>query len=74
MTKEAEQIAALIAGLRKSACDIDKQRHQADAALRGALDVRRTNLMATISALEDRLSAIQGLIRLDRPYVAHRMH
>ena len=29
---------------------------------------------ATITALEDRLSAIQGLIRLDRPYVAHRMH
>jgi hypothetical protein len=74
MTKEAERIAALIAGLRKSARDIDQQRQQADVALRATLDVRRSNLMATISALEDRVSAIQGLIRLDRPYVAHRMH
>ena len=74
MTKEAKQITALIAGLRKSARDIDKHRRHADVALKGALDVRRTNLMATIGALEDRVSAIQGLIRLDRPYVAHRMH
>jgi hypothetical protein len=74
MTKEAEQIAALIASLRKSAHDIDQQRQQADIASRRALDVRRDNLMATITALEDRVSAIQGLIRLDRPYVAHRMH
>jgi chromosome segregation ATPase len=74
MTKEAEQIKALIASLRKSARDIDKQRQQADAAVRAALDARRNNLMATISALEDRVSAIQGLIKLDRPYKAHRMH
>jgi hypothetical protein len=74
MTKEAEQITALIASLRKSARDIDQQRQQVDVALRGALDVRHTNLMATITALEDRVSAIEGLIRLDRPYVAHRMH
>jgi hypothetical protein len=73
MTKEAEQITALIASLRKSARDIDKQRRQADVVLRRALDVRRNNLMATITALEDRVSAIQGLIRLDRPYVAYRM-
>ncbi len=74
MTKEAEQITALIASLRKSARDIDKQRQQADVALRRALDLRHNNLMATIRGLEDRVSAIQGLIRLDRPYVAHRMH
>ncbi|KRQ96087.1 hypothetical protein CQ10_06225 [Bradyrhizobium valentinum] len=74
MTKEAEQITALIASLRKSARDIDKERQQADVALRGALDVRRNNLMVTIAALEDRVSAIQGLIKLDRPYVRHRMH
>jgi hypothetical protein len=74
MTKEAEQITALIASLRWSAHDIDQQRQQVDGALRGALDARHTNLMATITALEDRVSAIQGLIRLDRPYVAHRMH
>ena len=74
MTKEAEQITALIASLRRSARDIDQQRQQVDVALRCALDTRRTNLMATITALEDRVSAIQGLIRLDRPYVAHRMH
>jgi hypothetical protein len=74
MTKEAEQITALIASLRKSARDIEQQRQQADVALSCALDARHTNLMATITALEDRVSAIQGLIRLDRPYVAHRMH
>ena len=74
MTREAKQITALIAGLRRSARDIDQQRQQVDVALRPALDVRRTNLMATITALEDRVSALQGLIRLDRPYVAHRMH
>ncbi|MDE5451854.1 hypothetical protein GWE18_03045 [Bradyrhizobium sp. CSA112] len=74
MTKEAEQITALIASLRKSVRDIDKERQQADVALRGALDVRRNNLMVTIAALEDRVSAIQGLIKLDRPYVGHRMH
>jgi hypothetical protein len=74
MTKEAKQITTLIASLRRSALDIDQQRLQADVALRGALDVRRTNLMDTISALEDRVSAIRGLIRLDRPYLAHRMH
>jgi hypothetical protein len=74
MTKEAEQITALIASLRKSAHTIDKQRRQADAALRGALDARHNNLMVTITALQDRVSAIQGLIRLDRPYVAHRRH
>jgi hypothetical protein len=74
MTREAKQITALIAGLRRSARDIDRQRQQVDVALRGALDARHTNLMATITALEDRVSAIQGLIRLDRPYLAHRMH
>ena len=74
MTKQAEQIAALIASLRKSVRDIDKQRQKADLTLRRALDVRRNNLMVTIAALEDRVSAIQGLIKLDRPYVAHRMH
>jgi hypothetical protein len=74
MTKEAKQITALVASLRKSARDIDLQRQHADVAQRCALDARYTNLMATITALEDRVSAIQGLIRLDRPYVAHRMH
>ncbi len=74
MTKEAEHITALIASLRKSAHTIDKQRQQADVALRGTLDVRYNNLMATIAALQDRVSAIQGLIKLDRPYLAHRMH
>jgi hypothetical protein len=74
MMKEAEQITALIASLRKSARDIAKQRQKADLALRRALDVRHNNLMVTIAALEDRVSAIQGLIKLDRPYVAHRMH
>ena len=75
MTKEAEHITALIASLRKSARDIDKQRRQADVVLRRALDVRRNNLMATITALEDRVSAIQGLISTitasGRPRLSH---
>ena len=74
MTREAEQITVLIGSLRKSVRDIDKQRQKADAALSRALDVRHNNLMVTIAALEDRVSAIRGLIKLDRPYVAHRMH
>lgn len=74
MTKEAEKIAGLIASLRKSARDIDRERERTDPALRNALEARRNNLMVTITALEDRVSAIQGLIKLDRPYVAHRMH
>jgi hypothetical protein len=74
MTREAEQITVLIAGLRKSARDIDRQRQKADIALRRALDLRHNNLMVTIAALEDRVSAIRGLIKLDRPYVTHRMH
>ncbi len=74
LTKEAENITVLIASLRKMACDIDRERLQADSALTGALDARFNNLMVTITALEDRVSAIEGLIKLDRPYVAHRMH
>jgi hypothetical protein len=72
MTEEAEKIAALIASLRKSARDIDRECERADPALRNALEARRNNLMVTITALEDRVSAIQGLIKLDRPYVGHR--
>jgi cysteine sulfinate desulfinase/cysteine desulfurase-like protein len=74
MTKEAEMITGLIASLRKSARDIDKERERADVALRNDLEARRNNLMVTITALEDRVSAIQGLIKLDRPYVGHRLH
>ena len=74
LTKEAENITVLIASLRKMACDIDRERLQANSALTGALDARFNNLMVTITALEDRVSAIEGLIKLDRPYVAHRMH
>jgi len=67
LTKEAEHITALIASLRTSARDINKERQQADVALRGALDARHNNLVVTITALEDRVSAIQELIKLDRP-------
>lgn len=78
MSREAEKITALIAGLRKSVIDIEKERARAknvsNTALRSTLDIRRNNLMATIAALEDRLSAIQGLIKLNPLHVAYRMH
>ena len=78
MSKEAQKITALIAGLRKLVLDIDKERARAedasDPALGSTLDKRRDNLTVTVAALEDRLSAIQGLLKLDRPHLAHRIH
>lgn len=75
MAKEAKQLASLIAGLRKSLDGIHEQR--ASTKLSGAeigiLDERRNNLQLTIAALDDRLSAVQGLIDLGRPHVI-RVH
>ena len=75
MSREAKQLTGVIATYRKSIADLDKQRTRAtlsDAEI-GMLDERRNNLMMTIAALEDRLSAVQGLIDLGRPHVI-RMH
>jgi hypothetical protein len=72
MSKEAEKITALIASLRQSVLDIDKER--ARAADASALNRRRINLMLTIAALEDRLSAMHGLLELDRPHTVHWKH
>lgn len=75
MSKEAGKVADLVAGLRKSLHDIDKQRARnglSNAEI-GILDERRNNLQLTIAALEDRLSAVQGLIDLGRPHVI-RVH
>lgn len=78
MSREEERITALIASLRRSALNVDKERARArkasDAALKSALDTRRGNLIVTIAAFEDRLSAIHGLLELDRPHVVNRMH
>ena len=75
MTKEAKQLGGLIAGLRESLAAIHKER--ASAKLTGVeigiLDERRNNLLLTIAALDDRLSAVQGLINLGRPHVI-RVH
>jgi hypothetical protein len=75
MTKEAKQLAGLIAGLRKSLDGIHKERTGAklSGAEMGMLDERRNNLLLTIAALDDRLSAVQGLIDLGRPHVI-RVH
>ena len=72
ISKEAEKITALIASLRQSVLDIDKARVR--AADGSALDRRRINLRLTITALEDRLSAMHGLLELDRPRVVHWKH
>ena len=75
MSKEAKQLSGLLAGYRKSLRDLDRQR--AKPALSnaevGILDERRNNLMLTLAALEDRLSAVQGLIDLGRPHLI-RLH
>lgn len=75
MSREAKQLTGLIAGLRKSLLGIDKQRTRdglSNADI-GILDERRNNLLVTIAALEDRLSAVQGLIDLGRPHII-RVH
>jgi hypothetical protein len=75
MTKEAKQLAGLIAGLRKSLDGIHKERTSTklSGAEMGLLDERRNNLLLTIAALDDRLSAVQGLINLGRRHVI-RVH
>jgi hypothetical protein len=75
MSRQAKQLSAVIATYRKSIADLDRQRTRAtlSEAEIGILDGRRSNLMMTIAALEDRLSAVQGLIDLGRPH-AIRMH
>jgi predicted nucleic acid-binding Zn-ribbon protein len=75
MTKEAKKLAGLIAGLRKSLDGIHKERTSAKltGAEMGMLDERRNNLLLTIAALDDRLSAVQGLIDLGRPHII-RVH
>ena len=66
MSKEARQLTELIAGLRKSLHSIQEQRTNTrlTGAEMGVLDERRNNLQLTIAALDDRLSAVQGLIDL----------
>ena len=75
MTKEAKQLTGLIAVLRKSLEGIQKERTSTklSGAEMGLLDERRNNLLLTIAALDDRLSAVQGLIDLGRPHVI-RVH
>ena len=75
MTKEAKQLSSLIAGLRKSLDGIHKERAgtKLTGAEMGMLDERRNNLQLTIAALDDRLSAVQGLIDLGRPHII-RVH
>jgi hypothetical protein len=75
MTKEAKQLSGLIAGLRQSLEVIQKERSsiKLSSAEMGLLDERRNNLLLTIAALDDRLSAVQGLIDLGRPHII-RVH
>lgn len=75
MSEEAAKVADLIAGLRRSLLDLDRQRAKDGLSNSdiGILDERRNNLLSTIAALEDRLSAVQGLIELGRPHLM-RLH
>jgi hypothetical protein len=75
MAKEARQLTSLIAGLRRSLAGIRRQRGnpKLSGADMGLLDERRNNLLLTIAALDDRLSAVQGLIDLGRPHII-RLH
>lgn len=75
MSKEAKQLAGLVAGYRKTLRELERQRAKpalSNAEI-GMLDERRNNLMLTLAALEDRLSAVQGLIDLGRPHIM-RVH
>jgi len=74
MTKEAKQLTGLIAGLRESLKGIQKERTsmKLTGAEMGMLDERRNNLLLTIAALDDRLSAVQGLIDLGRPHIIRK--
>lgn len=76
MSKETKQLADFLTELRKSLLDLDADRASSarfDPAF-GLLQERCNNLMLTIAALEDRLSAMQGLLDLGRPHVVHRVH
>jgi len=75
MTNEVKQLAGLIAGLRNSLDGVHRERARPKlgGAEMGLLDERRNNLLLTIAALDDRLSAVRGLIKLGRPHVM-RMH
>jgi hypothetical protein len=75
MSKEATKVADFVSCLRKSLLDLDRQRGKDGLSNSdiGLLDERRNNLLLTIAALEDRLSAMQGLIDLGRPHVI-RVH
>ncbi len=75
MSKEAKQLTGLVAGYRKTLRELERQRVKpalSNAEI-GILDERRNNLMLTLAALEDRLSAVQGLIDLGRPHII-RVH
>jgi hypothetical protein len=78
MSKEAKRLSDFIANLRKYAHTIDNARDRISASddpvLGGNLDIRRKNLAGTIDVLEVRLSAIQGLLKLNRPHLEHRLH
>jgi hypothetical protein len=75
MADEAEQLSDLIAGLHQSLDLIRKERASTKPCGLdiGLLDERRNNLLLTIAALDDRLSAVQGLIDLGRPHLV-RVH
>lgn len=75
MSKEAKQLTGLLAGYRRTLRGLERQRVKSalSNAEIGILDERRNNLMLTLAALEDRLSAVQGLIDLGRPHVI-RVH
>ena len=75
MTNEVKQLVGLIAGLRISLDGVHRERARPklSGTEMGLLDERRNNLLLSIAALDDRLSAMQGLIKLSRPHVI-RMH
>jgi hypothetical protein len=74
MSKEADQLTSLIANLRKSVRYMQSAGEHTRSVSDPALGSRRKNLAGTIELLEDRLAAIQGLIKLDRPHIGPRIH
>lgn len=78
MSTEVKKITTLIAEFRRSTLAIDRELRRSkiasDPSLARSLDARRNNLILTIGVLDNRLSALRGLLELGRPHATPWLH